>query len=326
MTILQSNEPTDAMQTQDAGRMPNFLIIGAARSGTTTLHYVLDQHPQIYMSPNKETNFFSYYCSGGQVPLCTRLEDIGNVDSRSTVRMDDYQRLFRGVSTQIRFGESSPSYLVTAGVPEAVRSLIPQAKLIAILRQPIDKAYSHFMRKCQAQLYRITDDFGAVLEQDEARIKREGRGISFLGHGRYHDYLRRYHDVFGPDQLKVCLFDDMEERPEEFYADIFRFLGVDESFRADTGAKFNQSGAAQQSMVARLAHASKPIRRQVQRNLPPALLRSVTRWWHQHQSRNVEKPVQLSPALRRALTERYYRDEIAKLEGLIGRDLSHWFA
>ena len=98
--------------------MPNFLIIGAMKSGTTTLYDSLNAHPQIYMSRLKEPHFFSY--DGTQNFPITNLED--------------YQALFRGVSNETLIGEASTTYLFNSKAPERIRHYIPQAKLIAILR------------------------------------------------------------------------------------------------------------------------------------------------------------------------------------------------
>ncbi|MGF1607964.1 MAG: sulfotransferase [Kiloniellales bacterium] len=308
----------------EAGQLPNFLIIGAARSGTTTLHYVLGQHPQIYMSPNKETNFFSYYHCAGEVPGFIRREDRRSVDSRSVKSLDEYKRLFRGVTREIAVGETSPSYLLTPGLAETIQRFVPDAKIIAVLRQPIDKAYSHFLRKCRTNIYSFTTDFGQVLEQDEERIERDGRGTSFLGHGRYTERLKRYYDVFGPDRVKVCLFEDMESRPHEFYADLFQFLGVDASFQPDVSTKFNQSGEHKSSTLARFTRIGMPWKGHIRRNLPPAVVTRLSRWRHKVQSANTERPPELPAELRRQLTRRYCADDIASLQKLIGRDLSHW--
>ncbi|MGH6947347.1 MAG: sulfotransferase family protein [Kiloniellales bacterium] len=303
--------------------LPNFFIIGASRSGTTTLHYMLAQHPQIYMSPVKETNFFAVHCSDGAVPRCTRLEEVAGVDRRSVKDVDEYRLLFAGASDEIAIGETSPSYLLTAGVPEAIRSVIPQAKIIAVLRQPVDKAYSHFFRRVPS-IYSRDSDFVSVLEQDEARVRGEGRGTSFLSQGFYHDRLKRFYDVFERDRIRICLFDDMKTRPEEFYADLFRHLGVDERFQGDFSARFNQTGNPKNRLIARLTCIGKPLRRQLNRYLPTALVAHLARWQHIVESANLERPPALSPDLRRTLTERYYVEDIEKLQVLIGRDLSHW--
>jgi len=310
------------------GRLPTFFIIGAGRSGTTSMHYVLGQHPQIYMSPNKETNFFAYYCSDWQTPPCTRREDISSIDGRSVKSLEDYRQLFRGVTQETAIGETSPSYLLTAGVPQAMLSFVPDAKIIAVLRQPIEKAYSHLQRKAATGIYPPDIALAAALEQDEARIAREGRGTSFLSHCRYYPRLKPYYDVFRRDRIKICFFEDMEQRAEDFYNDLFRFLEVDPSFRSpDASTRFNQSGKQTgSSALLRLTQISKPLRSRLRQQLPPSVVTRLSRWRHRLMSENIERAPELPAELRRSLTKQYFEDDIRKLEGLIGQDLSRWLA
>ena len=324
MNVLRTNSLSAEAELRTGGRLPNFLIIGAARSGTTTLHYVLGQHPQIYMSPNKETNYFSFYCSDGAVPIVTRKEDVRVIDQRSVKTLDEYCMQFRGVVNEIAIGESSPSYLLMPDVPATIQRMIPDAKIIAILRQPIDKAYSHYLRKVQTNIYSLADDFGEVLEMDNARVAREGRGASFLAHCQYSECLKRYYDMFDRDRIKVCLFDDMEQRPAEFYADLFTFLGVDPTFVPDSRTKYNQSVLEKQNPILYKLMVRLELRRRAIKHLPPRMAQSAFRLGHRLLSASVKRPPSLSDEARRELTQRYFADEIRRLEALIGRDLSHW--
>ncbi|MGF1607963.1 MAG: sulfotransferase [Kiloniellales bacterium] len=317
-------EAPAAARALRSGPMPNFLIIGAARSGTTSLHYTLGQHPQIYMSPHKETNFFTFYCNGGRASQITRVEDVAAIEQSSIKTLSDYQAQFRGVSDEIAVGEASPSYLLAPGVAEAIHELIPAVKLIAVLRQPIDKAYSHFLWRCRVGVYSRSLEFAKALELDEERIRREGRGTSLLGGARYDLYLQRYFEVFGREQIKICLFDDMEARPQQFYEDIFHYLGVDSTYRPDFSTKFNQSGSPRSRLLAQLTHVSRPVKNELRRRLPPVAVTRLSRWQHKLRSANTMRPRSLPRGERRALTERYFAEGIANLEPLIGRDLSRW--
>lgn len=115
------------------------------RCATTTVHYVLDQHPQICMSPVKETNFFKSDAEprGGSGDGALDLEELG-------ISPDDlrvYEDLFRDANGAIAIGETSPAYLYHSGSADRIRALIPDTRLIAILRHPVDRAYSHYVRK-----------------------------------------------------------------------------------------------------------------------------------------------------------------------------------
>src|SRR3712207_4104321 len=130
--------------------LPNFLVIGAMKSGTTALYYYLEQHPEIYMSPVKEPNFFS------QENAADTVTHIGT-----------YEQLFKGASGKKAIGEASHSYLYEPRAAAEIRRYVPKVKLIAILRNPIDRAYSHFLHMVRSGTEPL-DDFAQALREEEA--------------------------------------------------------------------------------------------------------------------------------------------------------------
>ena len=125
--------------------MPNFLIIGAAKSGTTSLYAYLEQHPQAYLSPKKEPEFFSY--EGREVDFNgPKGEEQANhgIKQHITANIEEYRALFRGASDEKAIGEASTMYLYSPQAPSRIKHYIPKVKLIAIFRNPVDRAYSTF--------------------------------------------------------------------------------------------------------------------------------------------------------------------------------------
>jgi len=122
--------------------IPNFLIIGAAKSGTTSLYHALKQHPKIFMSPVKEPNFFAL--EGGELNYPQ-----GTVDPRYLAQCittkEEYNQQFEGVSNEIAVGEASPIYLYHPQAPVRIKNCLPNVKIIVILRNPIERAYSNFL-------------------------------------------------------------------------------------------------------------------------------------------------------------------------------------
>ena len=126
---------------------PNFFIIGAAKSGTTSLYHYLKQHPQIYMSPVKEPRFFAFH---GETLEIDRYDQLSRADLRliladSITKPSDYLALFNGVKDEKAIGEASPLYLQIPQVAARIHQFIPHAKLLAVLRNPIDRTYSQFL-------------------------------------------------------------------------------------------------------------------------------------------------------------------------------------
>jgi hypothetical protein len=300
-------------------RLPNFLVIGAARSGTTTLHYHLGQHPEIFVSPVKEVNFFLADEAGAMPPW---IED--RVRQQTPKTLEDYGLLFAGATERHRaIGESSPSYLF-GPVAARIKARLPDARLIAILRHPVEQALSMFgtwHRDLSAE--QLVERLPAALASGEPG---PGGALPLNEHGQFHHHLAPFFALFDRSQIKVVLFDDLTRNGPALFRDLFRFLGVDESYELEEVQRYNSSGTAKNAVIERalaLGHQLKGVARAV---LPDAAVRRLINLQHRIRSANLEKTSDLSPEMRRELTEKYYSSDIAALEKAIERDLSLWRA
>jgi hypothetical protein len=293
--------------------MPNFLIIGAEKSGTTALYHHLRQHPQIYMSPVKEPNFFTY--EEGQKP---RRTGPGYFPTEPVTDIDAYRRLFKEVSDETAIGEASASYLANPETPTRIRRYIPDAKLIAILRNPVERAYSNFLHARWLGFEPITD-FARALQEEETRIQNGWGGLwRYKTKGFYYSQLKRYFDTFERRQIRVYLYEDFRADPSGILQDIFVFLNVDTSFVPDTTTATNVSGVPKSRVLHSMVIALR--RPTLKRWIPDRLIREL-----REPIRNLilAKPPRLSPEVRSQLIE-LYREDILRLQDLIGRDLSRW--
>lgn len=292
--------------------MPNFLIIGAEKSGTTALYHYLNQHPQIYMSPVKEPNFFSL---DGEKP-----EDHGpgHLPTGHITDIEAYSKLFRGVTGETAIGEASPAYLYQQKAIERIRLYIPDANLIAILRDPVARAYSNFLH-CISLGREPLADFEQALQEEEIRVQNNWRGLwHYKRKGFYYEQLKRYFDLFDKSQIRVYLYEDLNTDPSGTLRDIFHFLGVDESFIPDTSARLNVSGVPRNKALHSLVtNLNRPAMKKFIPNRALHALREPIR------NRVLTKPPQLPPEVRGRLVE-VFREDILKLQELIDRDLSKW--
>ncbi len=224
--------------------MPNFLIIGAAKGGTTTLHNVLAQHPDVYMCPVKEVGFFWAY--GEEI----RLQGIGaeRLRNRLVDDLDRYQKLFDGVTNQIAIGEASVRYLSTANTPEVIRRFIPGAKLIASLRQPADRAFSAFNHNLRDGIEPCSD-FGEAIAQDQNGLRDHWVVCRYLNVGFYYQFLKRYFDIFDRNQMHISLFDNLKEKPYELVSSLYKFLDVDDTFVPDLSHRHNVTGIIRNQLL-----------------------------------------------------------------------------
>jgi len=288
--------------------MPNFLIIGAMKSGTTALYYYLEQHPDIYMSPVKEPNFFSSQEQENAADTVTHIET--------------YQHLFRGVSGQKAIGEASHSYLYEPSAAAEIRRYVPEAKLIAILRNPIDRAYSHFLHMVRSGTESL-DDFARALQEEEVGIHKGRTFQDYIGRGLYYEQLKRYFTTFSREQVRVYLYEDLSDAPIRTVQDAFRFLKVDDSFVPDVSLRRNVSGHPKYKTLDWLLRRQGRIKHAAKIYLPARMRWRFSRAFDALKTRNLAEPPPLRSEVRRQLIG-VYRQDILKLQDLIHRDLSGW--
>ena len=288
--------------------IPNFLIIGAMRSGTTALYYYLEQHPEIYMSPVKEPNFFS---SQEQENAADAVTQLGT-----------YQHLFRGVSGEKAIGEASHSYLYEPRAAAEIRRYVPEAKLIAILRNPIDRAYSHFLHMVRSGTEPL-DDFAQALREDEVRLHKERTFQDYIGRGLYYNQLKRYFETFPREQVRVYLYEDLSGAPISTVQDAFRFLEVNDSFVPDVSLRRNVSGHPRYKTLDRLLRSQSRIKHAAKIYLPARLRWRFSKAFDDLKTRNLIEPPPVQSEVRRQLI-RVYREDILNVQELIHRDLSGW--
>jgi len=300
-------------------RMPNFLIIGAAKSGTSAVYAYLRQHPQIFCSATKEPGFFAFE---GRQPAFRGPGD-RKYNRGCVTDLGRYQELFSDADSQAAVGEASTVYLYNAEAPERIRRYLPTMKLLGILRNPVERAYSGYSFLVRDRLEPLST-FEEALAAEDARIAANWQHIWHHQRlGFYSAQLKRYFDLFPRDQIAIYLYDDFKAKPVAVIQDMFRFLGADAAFMPDVSLKYNVSGEPR-SRLLHAALARPNAAKDLLKGLLPAAMRRRMR------ARVMERNIQptgrtLAPETRRFLVD-LYREDILKLEALIGRELSHWLA
>jgi hypothetical protein len=290
------------MGARARGRWPDFLVIGAAKSGTTTLYHYLARHPGIHMSPQKEPCFFDADRSWRRGP-------------------DWYRSLFAGARDDQACGEASTNYTrfpQVPGVPERIAALVPGAKLVYLLRDPVERAYAHYVHRWTKELHPGLP-FAQGFEEFVARDPMCLDGSDYLLQ------VGRYLPHFRADALHVLYLDDLVGDPARALRRLFRFLGVDEAVDVVGGRPLranDREGFHRDQIRARV---TEPLRRrawvrrlagacpQGVRDQAYALLR------HTRHGRAVDsafRPPPMQEATRRALRERFGASSRALAERL----------
>ena len=300
--------------------LPTFLVIGAAKSGTTALHHYLSQHPDCYLPPSQEPSFFAFE---GTRPNFRGPNGMpASVNTGAVTALDDYLALFRDGEGRPARGEVSPVYLYWPGTAERIKRYVPDVKLCAILRHPVERAYSSFMHAMREDKEPL-GDFAAGLGAEPQRIAQNwGFLWRYADMGRYSQQLRRYYDVFPSSQIKVVLYDDLQRDARALCSELQAFIGVDPDFAPDVGVRHNVSGIPKSRVLHRALSRKGMLGRAAARVAPLIGVERLRRWQVAARSANLRQPPS-SDRIPDELIERF-RSDIDELERLTGRDLSHW--
>ena len=288
--------------------LPTFIVIGAAKAGTTALYWYFAEHPEVFMSRVKETNYFAYV-----VDESGRLV-YGNPDMHHfpVKTFNDYQELFADANAAKAIGEVSPLYLESPEAAARIKSRLPDAKIICCLRQPVERAYSDYLMYLRNRGRRF--DPASELRADAEWARPESHWMKV---SRYHAQLARYFDSFPRDRLEVFLFDDLKRNPLEVTQKLYGLVGVDPSFRPDMETPHNVGGMPASRAVERI------FKTRLTRVLQPWVPKSAADWIKRLRTRNMREAPALPTELRSVLTS-YFRDDILRTADLIDRSLESW--
>lgn len=290
---LRDGEPAAAPEPPRAGRgaLPNLLIIGAQKCGTSGLHYYLGLHPEVSMSKPKELNFF--------------------IEERNWPRGADWYARHFDSRAKVR-GEASPNYTAYpqhTGVPERMASLIPDARLIYIVRDPLERIEAHWVH-----------NYAKRREKGDLRQTLMHPNTSYLVRSQYFMQLQQFLNQFPAEHLLVIDQDDLRNRRLETLRRVFEFVGVDPSFQHPSFER-ERHRTARKKRATRLGIRLRRISRTRYGRLVP---RKV--WLALDLALPLSKPIE-RPDVRDALDPEVLevlRQDAERLREYTGRDFAHW--
>ena len=284
---------------------PNLFVVGAAKAGTTSLAHYLQQHPDIYVSPLKEPHFFS------QIAPTQDLKAFFPSVSNET----DYLKLFKNARQETVRCEASTSYLWDDRTPERIHARVPDAKIIILLREPVGRAYSHYLNDVREGTEK-RPFFEAVVEDYEQQDKGWGVSHLYTELGFYGKQVERYLSTFSPDNVYIEFFETFISNPVPALEAIFTFLGVDRRAAQEVRLEEKNAFAVPRGGMSRALLAS-PVAREVFRVTVPRSLRMFMR--EKVLLQKSRKPEMDENA--RAFLQELYANEVARLGAMTGKEL-----
>ena len=303
---------------------PDFIIAGSAKAGTTALHLMLDQHPQIAMSTTKETNYFvhayeqtNHYVGHLGERVFEGLDDSDRIDTH-----EKYSGLFQNPSGRAMvLGESSPLYMISPDVPQRILAHNPDTKIIFSLRNPTDVAFANFVH-----LVRDGAESLGLNQMDEmfdaSRYDREHL-YPFCCHldlPRYASHLPVWLDTFSRDRIYLLVYEEFNANRRECLSKLFEFLAVSNAVRINVHREVNVSGMPRSKTIRKLIQGSEGLK-SILRGIVPT--RPRRRMRQLIERLNTGKRVHMPPHIRRRLDEMYIND-VSYIESLLGREIPSW--
>jgi len=287
--------------------LPNLFIVGAPRAGTTSIYEYLRQHPDVYMCPIKEPHYFA------RKDLFVEFNDgIAPPDVISDLK--DYIALFRGVRDKKIRCEASSSYLYSKSATFEIFELVPDAKIIISLRDPIERALSHFKLDIFA--------YGTIMGKSFCEAVK--RRPLYLRLGLYYEHVKRYLETFPKQNVKIIIYDDLKKDTLSVMMDICKFLGIDESyiFNIDLSKKYNASLLPKSLVINKIAVKARDYI--LKRILPIPFYREVKQLYFKiFMSKDSDHfDFVVSKCLDFLID--YFKEDVKKLSDLLQRDLSSW--
>ncbi len=286
---------------------PNFIIVGAPKAGTTSLYHYLSEHPQVFMSKPKEVNFFS----------SEEIQEQGlYYNDFKAKNLNDYEKLFEGAKGKKAIGEGSVSYLFYPKTPQKIKEILPDVKTIILLRNPLDRGYSHYLMDYRMGLVGLP--YEEIVYKKSQHKYQDLYYQQYVELGLYNEQVKRYLDLFGKEQVKIYLQEDLRNNSGEVIADLYEYLEIDKSFNPDTDKEHNTFSMPKNGFIQKL-YGSHVIRTVFSKLFPDSLKAYILGTFFER----AKKP-ELSLKTRDYLLK-LYKPDIEKLEKLIERDLSDWY-
>ncbi len=279
---------------------PNFFIVGARKAGTTSLYEILKDIPEIYMCPYKEPNYFNRKTIEDHHPM-------GKYRTK-----EKYLKLFKNVTKQKIIGEAS-AYLRDSDAPNLIHQVSPKSKILISLRDPIERAYSHYLMLFGRGI--ISTSFSQEIEHELQNGSNPLKWEIKMDEGLYFEHVTRYLKIFGREQVKIIIFEEFIKNPKETIEEILKFLELDKTLSNFIAKKHNPYTTTRGSIAQQILNSKK-----IQR-IARVLSTESTRQTLANYILMGKKSKPKMPEKDRDTLKKFYKGDVEQLKLLLGLKL-----
>ena len=310
--------------------LPNFLVVGANKGGTTSLYHYLKQHPEVFLSPLKEPHYFSSDIQPENFSKAFAHNKLRDIEAYVNGPMDQdfhagfvrewehYCKLFKHAGDAKAIGELSTSYLYSTEAAANIREQLGDIKIIICLRDPIEMAYSHYRMNLWTGNSKAAT-FKEALQEDAAHEPKVwGNAHLYVEIGKYYEQVRRYYDHFSPDNIKIIFSEDLRHDTTRVVRELYAFIGVNPDFQPDTSQRYNEVFTPKFKALTWFLNKSgiRPLIKRISgEGMKKAVVRLLFKGKDDKGGITTEE---------RAMLHSIYSNDIRRLEELLHQDLSAW--
>lgn len=302
-------------------KIPNLFIVGAPKCGSTSMHNWLSRHPEIFMSKDKEPWFFA----------ADKLREADEYNQQKTPEFKyrnkkDYFSLFSDAGPEKYRGESSTRYIFSKTAPAGISRLQPRAKIIIMLRNPVDFMYSFHSEKMKGGAEDI-ENFEKALQAEPARkqYKKMPRKVVcpsdlfYSELARFSGYIEKYQNYFPGDQIKIVILEEIKKNPAKIYKEILEFLKVEDTDFIPEFHTYNANAKVRSRRLSDFIKNSVYTKKAARLILPDKIRKKITLTAEEWNKKTVQRPP-LPDKTRKELMAKF-KPEVQKLAGITGKDL-----
>ncbi len=294
----------------------NFIVVGTAKAGTTSLFYAIKKHPKIFIPEQKEMYFFDHKNFNSKIGATKRFTDYHNSSPPQITSIDDYIKFYKDIDDKIFCGDITTSYLYNYkySIPEIKKYCSKEVKIIIILRNPVERTYSQYLHGIREDFEDLSF-FDAIRSEDKRKKNNYSYNYNYKDYGKYYQQVKAFMENF--NNVKIYFYEELFS--EQFYNSFFEFIGVN-PIKVKQTPMMNKTGVPKSIILQHFLDMAR-----YNKNVVKFFkLLGFEKFYLKIKYFNLKKP-EMDLKSREYLNN-YFKSDLQNLEKLLSKDLSHWYS